>query len=214
MPHQQAAPKMREERKEGERGEPSLYRPRRLVRLRTGPNVSCFRSLPLCPLGNVVPEPHGPSLLMVVRPASGPSPCSLGLRDCSASAPCRAWHARAARRVPRLWGGPKLAAARGAVSPPPAAPSHQPRPREPPVQPPPRGLRRHRPSARPEGGGAGELVPASRWRPGHRLLVLRGLLLLRAAHPAPRSAQGLRGLETESARRRAGPRPARARAER
>ncbi|MEJ1279113.1 hypothetical protein NN561_010040 [Cricetulus griseus] len=37
---------------------------------------------------------------MVVRPASSPSPCSLGLRGCSASAPCRAWHARAARRGP------------------------------------------------------------------------------------------------------------------
>lgn len=37
---------------------------------------------------------------MVVPPASSPSPCSLGLQGCSASAPCRAWHARAARRVP------------------------------------------------------------------------------------------------------------------
>lgn len=115
---------------------------------------------------------------------------------------------------PLLRGRPRPAAARSAVSPPPAAPSRLRRPRQPPVQPPPRGLRRHRPSVRPEGGGAGELVPASRWRRRHRLLVLRGLhLLLRAAHPAPRPAQGLRGLETESARLRAGPQPARAGAE-
>lgn len=36
---------------------------------------------------------------MVVQPVYSPSPSSLGLRGYSVSAPCRAWQARAARRV-------------------------------------------------------------------------------------------------------------------
>lgn len=71
------------------------------MRLRTEPKARRFRAQPLGVLGNVVLGPHGPSSLMVVQPASSPSPCSLGLQGFSASAPCRAWHARATRRVPQ-----------------------------------------------------------------------------------------------------------------
>lgn len=91
---------MSQERKGERSGERSLYRPRRHLRLRTEPKARRFRARPLGVLGNVVPEPPGPSSLMVVQPVSSPSPCSLGLKGFSASAPCRAWHARAARRVP------------------------------------------------------------------------------------------------------------------
>lgn len=109
--HEQTTKASQEIKNEGDGGL-SLYRPRGRLRLRIGPQARHFRSRPLRPLGNIVPEPPGSSSLMVVQRASSPSPCSVGLRGCSASAPCRAWHARAARRGPptpgpaETWGRP------------------------------------------------------------------------------------------------------------
>lgn len=182
----QPTPKEPPERKGERGGEPSLYRPWRRVRLRTELKARRFRARPLGVLGSVVPEPLDPSSLMVVQPVSSPSPCSLSLRGFSPSAPCRAWHARAARCVPLALGPAETSCRLGCSQPasrralPSATPAGAASPAAaaagaeatPPFRPPRgRGRRRARPLAGARGTASSSCAASSSSGPPTRLLA-------------------------------------------
>lgn len=122
---------------------------------------------------------------MVVQPVSSPSPCSLGLQGFSASAPCRAWHARAARRVSPAPGPAETCGHRGRSQPAPrralpsAAPSGAASPAAasgaeatPPFRPPRgRGRRRAQPLAGARGTASSSCAASSSSGPPTRLLA-------------------------------------------